>query len=338
MKPVELAERGLVPDSIIRAGIRQRLADGIKKEREIIGADPYRFVAELKESPVALATDKANEQHYELPTTYFEAVLGPRLKYSCCFWPEGVEAISDAETQSLDLVASRADIKNGMSILDMGCGWGSFSLYAAERFPESTITAVSNSNGQREFIKARAAERSLENLTVLTADMNDFQAPGQYDRVVSIEMFEHMRNYQTLMGRIANWLNESGKLFVHIFTHRQFAYPYRSDDPDDWMAEHFFTGGIMPSTDLLLHFQDDLALEHRWWMNGQHYSHTLEAWLDRHDDKKAELLPTFGEVYGEPMADRWFNRWRMFYLACSELFAYNQGNEWFVSHYLFAKR
>jgi cyclopropane-fatty-acyl-phospholipid synthase len=337
---VHLADKRVLPDFLIRTGIRRLLAGRLRNEcrarkEESIDA----FVDELKRSPVAVETDKANEQHYELPTEYFLKVLGPCLKYSCGWWESKATTLEESEAAMLDMTCRRAGLARGQRILELGCGWGSLTLWMARKYPESTVTAVSNSRTQRAFIMKRAGEWGLDNVEVITADMNAFQPDGTFDRVVSVEMFEHMKNYQELLRRISGWLNEGGKLFVHIFTHRHFAYHFDdTGDPDDWMANYFFTGGTMPSDDLLLRFQGDLRIERHWRVNGVHYSKTLEAWLKLQDEVERELVPLFEETYGSAEAARlWIQRWRIFYMACSELFRYRGGREWMVSHYLFQK-
>lgn len=329
-----------MPDWLIRVGIRRLLRNRLKGElRKGKDKSIDAFVAELKRSAIAVQTDAANEQHYELPSAYFQKVLGPRLKYSCGWWPEASTTLAESEEAMLELTCKRAALENGHAVLELGCGWGSLTLWMAEKYPDSKITAVSNSRTQRAFILEQAQERGLANVDVVTADMNKFRPDRQFDRVVSVEMFEHMKNYHRLLEQISDWLNPEGKLFVHIFTHRQFAYHF--DDTgksDDWMANYFFTGGTMPSDDLLLRFQDHLRLERHWRVNGCHYSRTLEAWLKLQDRQKKVVLELFEEVYGNRAeAALWEQRWRMFYLACSELFRYNSGREWMVSHYLFRK-
>jgi cyclopropane-fatty-acyl-phospholipid synthase len=340
MSIISLAEKRWVPDWAIRYGIRRLLAARLANEARI-GKDETldSFVGELKRSPIAKETDKANEQHYELPPPYFEKVLGPRLKYSCGWWSDTARTLAESEEAMLRLTCDRAELKSGQHILELGCGWGSLTLWMAEQYPESSITAVSNSRPQREFILNRAKERGLTNVAVVTSDMNAFKADRQYDRIISVEMFEHMKNYHRLLENISNWLYPEGKLFVHIFTHRHYAYHFEdSGRPDDWMANTFFTGGTMPSDDLLLRFQDDLRIERHWRVNGEHYSKTLEAWLKLQDEKESEVRPIFEETYGSPeAASLWIQRWRIFYMSCSELFGYKGGKEWMVSHYLFRK-
>jgi cyclopropane-fatty-acyl-phospholipid synthase len=269
-----------------------------------------------------------------VPAAFFSEVLGKHRKYSCCYWPEGVNELDAAEVAALQLTVERAGIEDGMSVLDLGCGWGSLSLYIAEQFPGTQVTSVSNSKSQQDFIVRAAKHRGIGNLEVRVCDMNDFEAPEVYDRIVSVEMFEHMRNYAELFGSIRRWLVPGGRFFMHIFCHRTTPYEYIDKGPGDWMSRHFFSGGIMPSADLPLRIGGDLAVERQWQWNGEHYRRTLRAWLQRMDARKDAVMPILADTYGEDDADRWWMRWRMFFMACEELFAYCGGTEWYVSHYL----
>jgi cyclopropane-fatty-acyl-phospholipid synthase len=336
-----LLESGLVPDWVVRAGIRRICAARLRAEDE---GDPasqlarlMRHVAALKASPIAISTDAANQQHYEVPAPFFERVLGPRLKYSSGYWPPGVATLAESEEAMLALTVERARLADGQHVLELGCGWGSLTLFMAERFPASRITAVSNSHGQRAFIEARARARGLTNVAVITSDVNTLELPSGFDRVVSVEMFEHARNYERLFERISGWLDLGALLFVHIFVHTRFAYPYEVRDASDWMAQHFFTGGQMPSDDLFLYFQRHLSIVDHWTVDGTHYEKTCNAWLERMDRERDALAHVFEQTYGVDQVRRWWVRWRVFFMACAELFGYRSGREWMVSHYLFEK-
>jgi cyclopropane-fatty-acyl-phospholipid synthase len=327
-----LLESGRIPDPLLRIGIRRAVAQRLDEEAARIGdRDAYQRM--LRESPLAVHTSDANEQHYEVPTEFFRLVLGPRLKYSCAYWPEGVETLAQAEDAMLALTCERAELADGQSILELGCGWGSLTLWMAERYPNARIVAVSNSASQKAWIDAH----NLPNVTVLTRDMRDFDIQERFDRVVSVEMFEHMRNYELLLRRIRGWLRDEGKLFVHIFTHRAYAYLFEDRGPSDWMARHFFTGGQMPSDDLLLQFRDDLSCEERWTFDGTHYERTAEAWLARMDVRATEVREIFVRTYGAENAERFFHYWRVFFLSCAEVWGYRNGREWLVSHYRFTR-
>ncbi|MGD8288468.1 MAG: cyclopropane-fatty-acyl-phospholipid synthase family protein [Gemmatimonadota bacterium] len=328
---IELAERGLVPLGGLRLGVRRLVKQRLREAAA--SSDTDAFVRELERSPVALSTDKANEQHYEVPPELFQIMLGPRLKYSGAYWPDGVDALGEAERAMLDLTCERARLEDGQDVLELGCGWGSLTLHMAEAYPNSRITAVSNSAPQRRFIEARAPG----NVRVVTADMNDLDLSERFDRVVSVEMFEHMRNYRELLRRIRGWTRPDGRLFVHVFCHRVHAYPYETEGADNWMGRYFFTGGIMPSLDLLPRFDDDFRLEERWEIDGTHYGRTARAWRENLEARRDEAMSVLEETYGED-ADRWYQRWRLFFLGCEELFDFQRGSEWLVAHYRFAPR
>jgi len=336
-----LLEKNLLPDALIRIGIRQLLAKTLVDKRptdpELCQAQLMQHIAGLRDSPIAIQTRDANEQHYEVPTAFYQKCLGKNLKYSSGYWPEGVSTLDEAEDTMLALTAFRAELADGQDILELGCGWGSLSLWMADHFPKARITAVSNSRTQKLHIDAEAQRRGLDNLTIVTADMNEFDTENSFDRVVSVEMFEHMKNYQLLLEKIARWLRPSGRLFVHIFTHRDIAYHYEDQGDKDWITRYFFSGGQMPSDDLLLYFQDDLTIANHWQVSGTHYQKTAEAWLVNMDASRADIWPLFEETYGVENARKWWSYWRIFYLSCAELWGYREGTEWIVSHYLFRK-
>ncbi len=317
---------------MLRAGIRAICALRLRDERRRAPGYLQTLVDELRQSDIAIDTAAANAQHYEVPAAFFQRVLGPHLKYSSCYWHVGVDSLGAAETAMLGLTAERAGLADGQAVLDLGCGWGSLTLWAAARFPHSRFTAISNSRSQRDFIMAQARLRGLANVTVETADVRTLELPaGSFDRVVSIEMFEHMRNYAVLLRRIAGWLRPDGALFVHVFAHRQYAYPFEDAGASDWMAREFFTGGLMPSARLLHHFQDDLAIAGEWQLEGTHYARTAEAWYRNLMAHRAEVIDLLG-------ARASLERWRVFFLACAELFGYRDGREWIVAHYRFRPR
>lgn len=337
----KLIENNKVPDVILRAGIRKllrkRLADETIGNEEKQQEKLTELIKELKASPIAIHTADANEQHYELPTPFFRYCLGKHLKYSSGYWKEGVNDIDSSEEDMLALTCERAQLQNGQDVLELGCGWGSLSLYMSAKYPQSKFTVVSNSATQKKFIDETAKTRGITNLTVITADMNRFTIEAKFDRVVSVEMFEHMRNYELLLAKVDSFLKPGGKLFVHIFTHRTLAYKFEVIDDTDWMSKYFFTGGIMPSNHLFFYFNNNLKVTSHWVVNGTHYGKTSEAWLNNMDKHRNEIMPILRSTYGNEQALKWWVYWRLFYMACAELFNYNHGNEWMVCHYLFEK-
>ena len=338
---IKLAEKGLLPDAFIRLGISrlcgQRLVEAKAASAKAMEEKHQEWINLLKESPVALVPEKANEQHYEVPPRLFELVLGSNLKYSSGYWPQGTSSLDQSEVKMLKLTSERAYLSDGQQILELGCGWGSLTFYMAQNFPNSKITAVSNSNDQRKFIEKKCEKLQLKNIEVITADMNDFTIDKEFDRVVSIEMFEHMRNYDELLRRVSGWLKKDGKLFVHIFSHEKIAYPFEDEGQGDWMAREFFSGGQMPSHKLLTCFSSRMKIEKDWRVDGTHYEKTSLAWLNKMDRNKAEVLDLFEKTYGKNEASIWLQRWRIFFMSCEVLFGFNNGSEWGVSHYLFEK-
>jgi cyclopropane-fatty-acyl-phospholipid synthase len=344
---IELTEKGLAPDWAIREGIRRLLRERLREIRiddaEAAAALTEEFVRTMDVAPVALVPEKANEQHYEVPAEFYALALGPHRKYSSGYWPDGVAnqdpaaTLGTAEAAALALSCEHAGLANGQSVLELGCGWGSLSLWMAEHYRASRITAVSNSHSQRAHIEREAARRGLDNLQVITADMNDFHIEQRFDRIVSVEMFEHMRNWRELFRRVHGWLEPGGKFFMHIFVHRSVPYAFEAKDDNDWMSRHFFSGGMMPSDELPLRFQDHLRFLQRWRWDGRHYEKTANAWLAQLDCNRVSVLPILAGTYGPDQAELWFTRWRLFFMACAELWGYNDGQEWWVSHYLFER-
>jgi len=339
-KSIDWTEQGLVPDPVIRHGIRRMLKarlQALPGDTEGQARARAEFIAHMDREVIAPAPHKANEQHYELPAAFFEAVLGSHRKYSCCYWPEGITDLDSAEQAALQLSCERAGLVDGMQILELGCGWGSLTLWMAAHYPGSQIVAVSNSQPQRRFIEQQSQRLGLHNVEVITCDMNDFATTRRFDRVVSVEMFEHMRNYRVLFGRVADWLKPGGRFFLHIFCHRTVPYAFLDQGPGDWMSRHFFTGGMMPSDDLPLYFQQHLQLQQHWRWNGCHYRDTANAWLANMDQRRDQVWSLLENVYGQQQTQQWWMRWRMFFMACAELFGYDDGQQWWVSHYLFEK-
>lgn len=341
MSLIALAEAGKIPDTLIRWGIRRLLKQRLHEEfADDVERQSQRYrdlLAELRLSPIAIETEAANQQHYEVPAAFYRYALGKHLKYSSCYWDHETTNLDEAEAKMLAISCERAALVDGQDVLELGCGWGSLTLWMAAHYPGSRITAVSNSNSQREYINEQARQRGLNNIEVITCDVNQLTLDRNFDRIVSVEMFEHMRNYDSLLNKVASWLRLGGKLFVHIFCHRYLAYPFETEGDDNWMGRYFFTGGMMPARDTLLHFQTQLHIESQWDVSGRHYQQTSEAWLNNMDTHKEAILQLFSETYGKKDAALWVQRWRLFFMACAELFGYRGGNEWLVAHYRFAK-
>jgi cyclopropane-fatty-acyl-phospholipid synthase len=338
----KILTRNLLPDFVIRFGIRKLLAERLKQEKRSNAEEQQesfmKLVNLLRESPIAVNTPEANEQHYEVPTDFFKAVLGKNLKYSSGYWKSEDVGLDQSETDMLELTCERAGIRNNEEILELGCGWGSLTLFMAAKFPGSRITAVSNSKTQKEYIDIEANKRGLNNVTVITADINHFQIDKKFDRIVSVEMFEHMRNYSALFTKVHGLLKQDGELFIHIFTHHKYAYLFEVKDETDWMAKYFFTGGIMPSDHLLFYFTEGFRTINHWIVDGRHYEKTSNAWLANMDRNKEMILSLFSRTYGEENKIKWWVYWRVFFMSCAELWGFKNGQEWFVSHYLFKKR
>lgn len=329
-RAINAFEGAPAPDALRRAAIRFMVSGAHRALASYQGDE--LFAREMSGRPIAEHVEAANEQHYELPATFFELILGPRLKYSCCLFPTGVESLAQAESLALAETCVRADLHDGQDILELGCGWGSLSLWMAEALPNARILSVSNSRAQRAYIEARALRMGLSNLAVETADMNHFQAGRAFDRVVSVEMFEHMANWRALLNRVRGWLRPEGRLFLHVFSHRSACYRFSVGDSDDWIAQHFFTGGVMPSHGLIREFSDLFEPEADWRWSGTHYARTAEHWLANFDQNTLEIAAVLRDIYG-PRASLWRRRWRLFFLATAGLFGHSDGAHWGVSHH-----
>ena len=338
---LKLAEKSLLPDSIIRFGIRQLLKDRIAEIRqgncETQADKKIQFISKMNMSPIAVDTDLANEQHYEVPAEFYHYALGQNKKYSSCYWSDQTQSLNDAEKLALNITCEHADLQNGHAILELGCGWGSLTLWMAKKYPKSSITAVSNSRSQREFILSEAKKRKLANIKIITCNMTEFDIKKKFDRIVSVEMFEHMRNFKILYRKVSGWLNKDGKFFKHIFVHKTNPYLFEIKDKNDWMSQYFFSGGMMPSLDLPLFFQDQLTIQQQWVWDGHHYAKTAREWLNNTDASRNEILKIFDHCYGKHQSKLWLQRWRIFFMACEELWNFDQGQEWIVGHYLFQK-
>ena len=335
---ITLAEKGLLPDAIVRKGIRnlcrKRIYQCVPQDNQAKQAARSMFAARMREGPIAPIPEAANEQHYEVPDAFFGYALGHRRKYSGCYWQDGCSSLDEAEDASLRITCERAELQDGMTILELGCGWGSLTLWMAEYYPNARIIAVSNSNSQREYIESQANEQNLTNITVVTKDMNDFETSARFDRIVSVEMFEHMRNYELLLSRISSWLKPTGKLFVHIFAHKDSAYEFQTQGADNWMGRYFFTGGIMPAQQIFNEFQEHMHVTNQWGWDGTNYQKTSEAWLERLDLNMDQVISLFRKSMPKSEARRMYYRWRIFFLACAETFGYANGKEWMIAHYL----
>ncbi len=328
----KIVERAPVPDLLTRAGIDLMCG---RTARHLKRADPSAealFARSMEAQPIATHTKAANDQHYEVPADFFGLVLGPHRKYSCCHYDHPATSLGEAEERALRLTTEHALLQDGQEILELGCGWGSLSLFMAQAYPKARITAVSNSRSQREHIESEAALRQIRNLKIVTCDMNDFAPAGSFDRVVSVEMFEHMSNWRALFERVRSWMKPEGRFFLHVFSHRRIPYRYETADKGDWIAQHFFTGGIMPSHNLPRHFSDLFMVEEDWLWDGKHYERTALAWLNNFDARRDEIMPVLRRTYGAD-APLWARRWRLFFLATAGMFGHAGGSEWGVSHY-----
>lgn len=331
-RAIPLFERLPLPDVLSRAAVSYLVGRTRNKLAKVPGDINRRFAALMLNYPIAEAVDDANAQHYEVPAAFFDLVLGPQRKYSCCYYDNAGSTLAEAEEAALAQTAEHALLADGQHILELGCGWGSLSLWMASHYPAARITAVSNSQSQREFIMGEATRRGLSNLEVVTADMNLFDPKRRFDRVVSVEMFEHMANWRALLSRVRSWLKPQGLLFFHVFTHRSAPYRFEKGDKEDWIAQHFFTGGIMPSQDLIHEFADLFLLEASWRWNGTHYARTADHWLENFDRNSDAIDIVLRQTYGDDAA-LWRRRWRLFFLATAGLFGYAGGAEWGVGHY-----
>ena len=333
-----LIARGLIPDWILRRGVRSQGKERLNMMNKVDSTKEYsKFINEASTGNIAVNTDDANNQHYEVDSEFFKYCLGKNLKYSCCFWDENTLDLDAAEDNMLEIYSQRAQITDGMSILDIGCGWGSLSLFLAQKYPKSEITGVSNSSSQKIFIDSVASERNISNLNIITRDINDFRTEEKYDRILSIEMFEHTKNTKKLMNLINDWLNPNGLFFMHVFAHKENPYYFDRDQKNAWMAKYFFTGGMMPNHNLFKDLKSNLEYQKSWILSGEHYERTSNAWLDKMDQNKSKILSLFERSNISSVAKRKFHFWRLFYIACAEIFGYDNGNEWVVSHHLFKK-
>lgn len=335
-------ERNLLPDAIVRRLTRILLASRLRSQYKTSAylqlSELLEFAHSLREMPIAIKTERPKDQHYEVPTSFFKLVLGKHLKYSCCFFPDKSTSLEDAEKAMLELYCERSQLKDGLTVLDVGCGWGSLSLYIAQKYPNCHVTGICNSTTQKTSIEEKCRELQLQNVVIIVADISTFDIEASYDRIFSIEMFEHMKNYQGLLKKISKWMNSDSLLFIHYFCHKTFAYHFEDINEDDWITRYFFTGGTMPSANLLLYFQDDVSIVNHWLVNGKHYARTSEEWLKRMDQNSISIKPIIESTYGKDSGVKWTVYWRTFFIAVAELFGYNDGEEWMVTHFLFKKK
>ncbi|XP_027354302.1 (S)-coclaurine N-methyltransferase-like [Abrus precatorius] len=335
-------ERNLLPDAVTRTLTRlllaTRLRSSYKPSSDLQLSDLVHFAHSLQEMPIAISTDKAKSQHYELPTSFFKLVLGNNLKYSCCYFSSASKTLEDAEEEMLKLCCERSNLKDGHTVLDVGCGWGSLALYIAKKYTSSRVTGICNSTTQKAYIEEKCLNLQLKNLDIIVADVSTFEMEASYDRIFSIEMFEHMKNYKDLLKKISKWMKDDSLLFVQYFCHKAFAYHFEDKNDDDWITRYFFTGGTMPSANLLLYFQEDVTVTNHWLVNGKHYAQTSEEWLKRMDQRMAFIKPIMESTYGKNSAIKWTAYWRTFFIAVAELFGYNNGEEWMVAQFLFKKK
>ncbi|KAM3757893.1 hypothetical protein ACB098_01G001800 [Castanea mollissima] len=335
-------ERNLLPDAVIRKLTRlllaTRLRSGYKPSAQLQLSHLLQFVLSLREMPIAIKTDDPKTQHYELPTSFFKLVLGNNLKYSSCYFSDNSKTLENAEETMLELYCERSQLKDGHTVLDVGCGWGSLSLYIARKYSNCRVTGICNSTTQKAYIEEQCRDLRLQNVEIIVADISLFEMEASYDRIFSIEMFEHMKNYEDLLKKISKWLKEDSLLFIHHFCHKAFAYHFEDLNEDDWITRYFFSGGTMPSANLLLYFQDDVSVVNHWLVNGKHYAQTSEEWLKRMDKNLSSIKPIMESTYGKDSAVKWTVYWRTFFIAVAELFGYNGGEEWMVAHFLFKKK
>jgi cyclopropane-fatty-acyl-phospholipid synthase len=338
---------GIIPESLIRLFLKlfyEIRFRRVPKDVNEVQHHLTEFISKLNQEPIAISTDQANEQHYELPTAFFKLILGKYMKYSCGYWNLPLkrecfeEQLTESEERMLKLTCERAKINNGDNILDLGCGWGSLSTFIKDNYEDTRITAVSNSSTQKQYIQSIIRTRDIEDLNVITANIADLELDKDFDVIISVEMFEHMRNYKKLLKKLGGFLKPNGRLFIHIFTDKNYPYFFEMDSKRSWMTKYFFRGGIMPSSNLLLYFQDDFLIEHLWKVSGIHYKYTLNSWLWKMKANRCKIQSILAETYGKKHCRKWWNYWKLFFISLAEVFGSKDGNQRFISHYLFKKR